>query len=118
ETNLKGGNVTLKGSTLRNVVYFARPVDTRFSFKLDEARQPRFFDLLAPAAQGQSAAVAALGLYSLTDKELTVLLSDPRKSRPTELKTAPKTTQFLLVLRRDPQAKWEPLPKEKPRPRE
>jgi uncharacterized protein (TIGR03067 family) len=109
---LKGGELTLRGPSLgTGAVGFGFPVDTRFTMQLNEDKEPNSIDLMIPKTSDDVHALAVLGLYALDGDNLKLCINVPNKKRPPGLRTQEQTSQMLFVLKRDPQANWEPLPK-------
>jgi RNA polymerase sigma-70 factor (ECF subfamily) len=110
---IKAREITLRGPTFATMVAFGSPVDTTFTFKIDESRSPKHIDLTAPRAEDDIHQLMALGLYEL-DRDgngLVLCLNTLNKKRPKESRTAAGTSQVLIHLKRDPKATWEALPR-------
>jgi RNA polymerase sigma-70 factor (ECF subfamily) len=112
QVRIKGDTLTLRATIalLPGIIAFGNsPADTTFAFKVDENKKR--IDLAVPQADDDVKALDALGLYALDGETLTLCLNSPNKKRPEELKTKERTGQMLFVLKRDPKATWEALPK-------
>ena len=72
-----------------------RPFEARGTFKLDQGRTPKAYDLTT--AEGAT----VLGIYELDGDTLKVCLSAPGDERPTAMKTAPDDERTLIIYKRE-----------------
>jgi uncharacterized protein (TIGR03067 family) len=72
-----------------------RQPEARGTFKLDQGRMPKVYDLTT--VEGQK----VRGIYELDGDTLKVCLSAPGDERPTAMKTAPHDDRTLIVYKRE-----------------
>ncbi len=74
-----------------------RPADLRGTFKIDDSKSPKTYDLTT------SDGLDIHGIYELEGEMLKLCLSGPGDARPTAMKTIPGDGRTLIVYQRESQ---------------